>query len=85
MKWSLAFALLFQVCLNLYSQSPVAKIIPPSPEASALAKYGNMPVSFYTGVQQVSIPIYTVQSGDIQVPITLSYHASGIRVDEEGS
>lgn len=67
------------------AQDNKINIIPPSPEASALGKYGNIPVSLYTGLPNISIPIYTVQSGDINVPITLSYHASGIRVDEEAS
>src|SRR5690606_1637214 len=64
---------------------PKLNIIPPSPEASALNKFGNIPVSAYTGVPQFSVPIYTLVSGEITVPITLSYHASGIKVDEEAS
>lgn len=64
---------------------PKLDITPPSPEASALAKYGNIPVSAYTGVPNISVPVYTIQAGDIKVPISLNYHASGIRVDEEAS
>ncbi len=73
----------------LYSISIEAQDLPqvilPSPEAQAFAKYGNIPVSTYTGVPNISIPLYTVQQGDISVPINLSYHASGVKVDEEAS
>ncbi|MEO0582021.1 MAG: hypothetical protein AAF135_07350 [Bacteroidota bacterium] len=56
-----------------------------SPTAAALGKYGDIPVSYHTGVPQISIPIYTIQEGSIQVPISMSYHSSGIRVDELAS
>jgi hypothetical protein len=67
------------------SENFAPNIIPPSPEAAALGKYGDVPVSKYTGVPDISIPLYTLQSKNIQVPITLSYHASGIKVEEEAS
>jgi hypothetical protein len=60
-------------------------VIPPSPEVQAFAKYGNVPVSFYTGIPQVSVPIYEIKARDISVPISLSYHAGGIKVSEEAS
>lgn len=61
------------------------KIIPPSPTASALGKYGDIPVSNYTGISNISIPLYAVKSGTLEIPISLSYHASGIRVEEGAS
>lgn len=60
-------------------------IIPPSPDAAALQKYGNIPVSLYSGIPQISVPIYEIKARDITVPISLSYHASGIKVNEEAS
>ncbi|MCE7864497.1 MAG: hypothetical protein DYG99_13225 [Bacteroidetes bacterium CHB5] len=68
-----------------FSQTEPPKVIPPSPHASALAKYGNIPVSTYTGLPDISIPIYEIKTRDVSVPITLSYHASGIKVSEEAS
>lgn len=35
-------------------------VLPPSPEAASLGKYGNMPVSHFTGAPQVQVPIYTL-------------------------
>ncbi len=64
---------------------PYYNIVPPSPEASAFAKYGDIPVGKYTGIPNITIPLYTAGSGDFQLPITLSYHAAGIKVDEIAS
>lgn len=56
-----------------------------TPQAASLSKYVEYPVSYYNGLAQVTIPIYEIVSGDISVPITLSYHGSGIKVQEESS
>jgi hypothetical protein len=57
-------------------------IIPPSPEAASLGKFTEVPVSHYTGVPNISIPIYTINAKGISIPIGLSYHARGIQVGE---
>ena len=73
-------------CTPLYAQfEPPVNVVPPSPEAAALGKYGDIPVNFSTGIPSIDIPIYTIQTGDIQVPISLSYHAGGLRVGEVAS
>jgi YD repeat-containing protein len=66
-----------------FAQAP--RIIPPSPSAASLGQYGDYPVSNYTGVPSISIPLYTITSGELQLPITLSYHGSGIKVAQEAS
>ncbi len=60
-------------------------VIGSSPNVSALNKYGETPVSYYTGVPDIKIPIYTIQEKDLTLPIYLSYHSAGIKVDEEAS
>lgn len=80
----LVFSLISFLNQTIYAQEDPS-IIPPSPEAQAFTKYGDIPVSTYTGVPDITIPIYTIKDGDIEVPISLSYHASGIRVSEEAS
>jgi YD repeat-containing protein len=60
-------------------------VTPPSPEASSLGKYADWPVSLYTGVPDISIPIYTLKGRSLSVPIGLSYHSSGIKVGEYAS
>ncbi len=61
------------------------KINPPSPTTAELGKYGSFPVNYYTGVPNISIPIYELEAGSLKLPISLSYHASGIRVDDIAS
>lgn len=55
------------------------KPVPTSPNVSALGKFGDYGVSYFTGLPEMSIPIFEATSGDLKVPITLSYHASGIK------
>ena len=58
-------------------------VIPPSPQAQEMIRYGSTPVSLYTGTPNISIPIYTIKAKDISIPITLDYDASGVKVDQE--
>ncbi|MDH7463870.1 hypothetical protein QEG73_21390 [Chitinophagaceae bacterium 26-R-25] len=59
--------------------------MPPSPTATAFARYGEIPVDISSGVPQVEIPIYTITSRKLSVPLALSYHASGIKPDDVSS
>src|SRR4051812_1639591 len=82
----LSFVIAIGTCTFTKAQAPqLVKVTPPSPNAAAFQKYGEIPVSPYTGIPDISIPVYTVQFRDINIPITLSYHASGIKVNEESS
>ncbi|UOQ54229.1 RHS repeat protein [Hymenobacter cellulosivorans] len=58
---------------------------PPPPEAAALGKFAETPVSLFTGVPDISIPIYEVKLRGVTLPISLNYHASGVRVTEVAS
>lgn len=74
---------------NTNAQSPYVQGIKPptfpSANAASLGKYGDIPVSYHTGTPEISIPIYTVKQGSLSLPISLSYHSSGIRVSEVAS
>lgn len=61
------------------------QVIPPSPTSSALGKYVDNPVSLYTGTPQITIPLYDLKVKDYTLPINLSYHAGGIKVEETAS
>jgi hypothetical protein len=54
----------------------------PSPNAASLGKYGEIPVGNYTGIPQVSVPLHTITAGDLQLPVSISYHAAGIKLEE---
>src|SRR5688572_23473055 len=60
-------------------------VIPPSPDAAALGKYGDIPVNYSSGVPDISLPVYTITQSGLQVPISVSYHAGGIKVEERAS
>ncbi|PJJ66393.1 hypothetical protein [Chryseobacterium geocarposphaerae] len=55
-------------------------IIPPSPTVQNFMRYGEIPVDYSTGVPKIEIPIYTIQGRKLSLPISISYHASGIKV-----
>ena len=54
----------------------------PSPKTAALGKFEDIPVSYYTGVPNITVPIYHLTEGSLSLPISLAYHASGIKVGE---
>ena len=56
-----------------------------SPEIYALARYGDVPVDYSSGVPAISIPLMSISDRDISVDISLSYHATGIKVDQEAT
>jgi hypothetical protein len=66
---------------NSYMAS-MPTVISKTPQAAAFARYGEYPVSLATGVPQIEIPLYEIKCGDITVPLTISYHASGIKVQD---
>lgn len=85
--------LLLGVCLTLLSstskgqsyKSNIDNLNPVSPTAYQFLKYDQMPVSEYTGIPDISIPLYEISEDDIKVPLGLSYHTVGIRVNQDAS
>ncbi len=57
-------------------------VVPPSPNAAAINKYIDFPVSYYNGTVDVSIPIFQIKTTNLNLPISLSYHTSGLKVEE---
>lgn len=55
----------------------------PSPTAMSLARFIDVPVSNYTGIAQLSVPLLTVQEKELQVNISLAYHAGGLKVEDQ--
>src|SRR5688572_19141115 len=80
----------FITCLlsNAQKASPngfVEAQLPKTPESQSFQKYGDQPVDEYTGVPGISVPLASVSGNSIEIPITLSYHASGIKVNQEAT
>ncbi len=60
-------------------------ILPLTPNVASMARYGNYEVSLFTGLPQINIPLYEIKTKNLSVPISLSYHASGIKVTDVAS
>ena len=70
--------------VSVFSQE-LPKITPPSPEASSMTKFTDVPVTLSNGAANISVPIHTINLKGISVPITLNYHTRGVKVDEIAS
>ncbi len=53
-----------------------------SPSATEFVKYERIPVSYFNGLPSIEIPLYTIESNGMTLPISISYYASGIRVNQ---
>lgn len=60
-------------------------VVSASPQVAALEKFTDYPVSLYTGVPEISIPVHVIKLKGLNFPISLSYHSSGIKVDDIAS
>lgn len=66
---------------NLYNQY-FNNVLPVAPTAGELMRYADIPVDWAHGIPSIEIPLYTIECGELSLPITLSYHAGGIKVDQ---
>ena len=80
-KVIIASIFVFNFLTNSYGQKSTNSI-PPAPNASSLGKFGEIPVSNYTGVPNINIPLWKIQLNGFEMPISLNYHASGIKTTE---
>src|ERR1700744_3071964 len=82
---------LFYTCKTaLFAQTPsttfnLKQMLATSPEAAALGKFGEIPVGSYTGTADISIPLYSIKEAGVEIPITLSYHSSGVKVEDDAT
>jgi hypothetical protein len=84
MKYLLAlFVLSFSMCFKSTAQNSVAdvtgKVLINSPNAGAFTQYSKVPVSLFTGIADISVPIFDIKVDNLSVPIYLSYYARGIQ------
>ncbi|MCQ2115101.1 MAG: RHS repeat-associated core domain-containing protein [Bacteroidales bacterium] len=53
-----------------------------SPEVSGLGEYGKVPVSLYTGIPNISIPLHEAKFGKYSLPISADYHLGSVRPND---
>ncbi|WP_425237721.1 hypothetical protein [Ulvibacterium sp.] len=85
------FPLIFLLgILQLQAQDPdpdprLLDFTPPSPTAYSLTQFSAQQPALYTGTANTSIPLYTIDFDGWSLPITLNYHATGIRTNQEAT
>ena len=57
-------------------------LTPPSPEAFAISKYGDIQLNENSGFVTQNIPLYEYQAGQLKLPISASYQGAGVKVDD---
>ena len=55
------------------------------PTPAELGTYGAYETSEYTGAVDIGIPMYVAHSGNVSLPISLKYDATGIKVTQQAS
>jgi RHS repeat-associated protein len=62
----------------------IPEVIPPSPNAASLGKFGDISLNLSSGLFNLPIPLYTATERSISVPIGLQYRYTGFRPSEDG-
>ena len=68
--------------VNINSQE-IPRLV--SPDVASLARYGEFPTNLHNGTIDISIPIYTIKTKGLSLPISISYHSAGIKVNDFAS
>ncbi|WP_406845366.1 RHS repeat domain-containing protein [Flavobacterium soyae] len=88
-KQILFFTLLFLISLKGFTQVTSTYIpklnIPSSPETSKFNQFIDTPVGYNTGIPNIDINLGEINIDGVSVPISLSYHSDGIKVDEKAT
>ena len=71
--------------INLHSQGAQLPDVlgrVPSPQATDLGRYGDIPVSYYTGRANITVPIQSFTQRDVTLDINLTYDTSGLLMNK---
>jgi hypothetical protein len=63
--------------------NPVTLATPTAPSTAALLKYVDFNMNSNTGVPDITIPLFEVKGKELSLPLSISYNASGIKVNEQ--
>lgn len=70
---------------NPSDYTSLAEILPPAPNAAALTKYSPIEVGLATGTPNITVPLYSYESNNLKLPISINYTSSGFKVGEVAS
>ena len=82
---TILFSLIYITAKSQPTNNLIGGVVTPPPNVGSLGKFIDIPVNLAQGVPQIGIPIYNLAEGPLSLPISLDYHASGIRVAELAS
>jgi len=87
-KNRVSFSLILVLILIASFQNSISqtlKIVPPTPSAMKMTEYQAQRPNLYTGTANVAIQLHTINFDGWELPINISYNATGIRTGEEAS
>jgi hypothetical protein len=74
-----------QSILTDYNNNTLTKYTLATPDVYSFEKYNLSNINHYVGKPEISVPIYTIKTGNIVYPINLGYNTGGIKVDQLAS
>jgi len=78
----LGFVTLFASVFCTAQEIALPEITPPSPTVANLMAFEEVPIDYYTGQPNISIPLCSKKlNGSLGMNVSLDYHTSGIKVD----
>ena len=63
----------------------ISTIQPIEPTFTSLGKYGVYGMNYSKGLPNITIPLYEIKSGDLTIPLILTYQGGGIKVSQEAT
>ena len=73
----------FMPCSRLASQSPITNLGKvPTPQAADIGRFGDIPMSYYTGRANITIPIHSFTERGVTLDINLTYDTSGLPMNK---
>ena len=75
----IVFTLMYLCFLSL---TIVAQDLNPGQQSQGLLESRNVTVDHCTGIFHYNIPLYTLKSGDYELPISLRYTGKGVKVND---
>lgn len=63
----------------------INQLFPPAPSSNNLMKFEEVPVSYYTGIPDISIPLFSIPTTDseVSIAIQLKYHPLSAKPDDK--
>ena len=83
-----AYGMAISVCgyaQSMGAPQPAKVNMPTSPQAAIIQRFGDIPIGYYTGTANISVPLYTLSEGGVSIPVNVSYHSSGIKVEDQAT